>query len=123
LTSVILVDTSAWINHLRFGDERLMAFLREGRVRTSDVVIGELLLGSGLPKDFTKDLLALPRAATPSSGATRVFIERHRRSFAGSGIGWADAQILYTAAHVGMRVHTADGPVRRVCRSLSLHLA
>src|SRR5438552_6277017 len=41
--SVILVDTNAWIHHLRKADQRLVRFLGEQRVRTCDVVIGELL--------------------------------------------------------------------------------
>jgi predicted nucleic acid-binding protein len=123
VAQVILVDTNAWIDHLRAPDPHLVVFLRAGRVRTSDVVIGELLLGSGLPRGFAKDLMALPRVPTPTAPATRTFIERHKRSFAGSGVGWADAQIIHTAATVGLRVHTSDGSVRRVCKSVAVRLA
>jgi len=120
---VILVDTNAWVRHLRAADARLVQFLREGRVRTADVVVGELLLGAGLPEGFARDLMALPRVPTPSAAATRTFIERHRRSFAGSGVGWADAQIVHAASQAGLRVHSSDAAVRRVCRALSLPLA
>lgn len=120
---MILVDTNAWVNHLRTTDVRLVRFLREGRVRTCDVIIGELLLGSGLPRNFAGDLMALPRIPTPSPAATRLFIERHRRSFAGSGVGWADAQIIHAATETGARIHTSDGGVRRICRRLSTPLA
>jgi predicted nucleic acid-binding protein len=120
---VILVDTNAWVHHLRASDLRLVVFLREGLVRTCDVVIGELLLGSGLPRAFAKDLAALPRIPTPAPAATRAFVELHRRSFAGSGVGWADAQIIHAASQSGLRVHTSDGAVRRVCRRLSTPLA
>lgn len=121
--AVILVDTSAWVQHLRATDERLVRFLLEGRVRTSDVVIGELLLGSGLPRGFARDLTALPRVPTPAPSVTRAFIERHRRSFAGSGVGWADAQMMHAATQSGLRMHTSDEGVRRVCRALALRLA
>jgi predicted nucleic acid-binding protein len=120
---VILVDSNAWVHHLRATDVRLVRFLREGRVRTCDVVIGELLLGSGLPRNFAKDLVALPRIPTPAPAATRAFIERHRRSFGGSGVGWADAQIIHAAAQSGVRVHTSVADVRRVCKALSTPLA
>jgi alpha-tubulin suppressor-like RCC1 family protein len=43
---LILVDTNAWIQHLRRNDPRLERFLLQERVYTCDVVIGELLLGS-----------------------------------------------------------------------------
>ena len=77
---MILVDASAWIQHLRRSDAVLVAFLQEQRVRACDVVIGELLLGSGLPAGFARDLACYlvwrvpsppPRPAR-SSSAIRV---------------------------------------------------
>ena len=59
---MILVDTNAWIHHLRRRDERLVRFLDEQRVHTCDVVIGELLLGAGLPKAFAGDLHGMQRS-------------------------------------------------------------
>ncbi len=120
---VILVDTSAWIHHLRRNDARLVVFLSEHRVRTCDVVLGELLLGSGLPKTFSRDLLSLPRLPSPSAAETRTFMERHLASLAGSGVGWADAQILVTAAKAGARLHSSDRAVRKLCRSVAVILA
>ena len=120
---MILVDTNAWVHHLRSTDARLVRFLVEGRVRTCNVVIGELLLGSGLPKGFAHDLMALPVVPTPPAPATRAFVERHRRCFAGSGVGWADAQIVHAAIQAGLRIHTADRAVRRVCVALRAPMA
>jgi predicted nucleic acid-binding protein len=120
---VILVDTSAWVNHLRKKDSRLVGFLTQQRVRTSDVVIGELLLGSGLPKGLAHDLAVLLSLPSPTPSETRVFVERHRRAFAGSGVGWADAQIILTAAKSGARLHTSDRYVRNVCGSIGIVLA
>lgn len=120
---MILVDTNAWINHLRKKDSRLVTFLSEHRVRTCDVVLGELLLGSGLPKAFARDLSALPRLPCPSAIETRTFIERHQASFASSGVGWADAQIIVAALKAGARLHSTDRAVRKVCRSVAIVLA
>jgi predicted nucleic acid-binding protein len=117
---MILVDTSAWIQHLRRSDAALVTFLREQRVRACDVVIGELLLGSGLPAGFARDLRALPRLPSPTAAETCTFVERHSRTFAGAGVGWADIQILLTAAKAGARLHTSDKAVRRLCRSLDV---
>jgi predicted nucleic acid-binding protein len=118
--AVILVDTNAWIHHLRRASAPLVRFLTEQRVRTCDIVIGELLLGSGVPAIFHHDLLALPRIPSPSATETRTFIERHRRTFAGSGVGWADAQIILAASKAGARLHSTDAAVRKVCRSVSV---
>jgi predicted nucleic acid-binding protein len=120
---VILVDTNAWIHHLRKTDPHLVRFLWQQRVFTCDVVIGELLLGSGLPRAFAAELRALPSLPSPGSPETRTFIARHERAFAGSGVGWADAQIVLTAAKAGARIHTSDRAVRRVCRAVGVSLA
>jgi predicted nucleic acid-binding protein len=120
---VILVDTNAWVHHLRKADTKLVAFLRQQRVRTCDVVIGELALGSGLPKTFARDLAALPKLPSPTALETRMFIERHSRSYAGAGVGWADAQIILAAAKTGARLYTSDRSVRRVCAAVDVPLA
>ncbi len=117
---MILVDTNAWIRHLRARDPHLVALLLKQRIYTCDVVIGELLLGSGLPRTFARDMLALPRVPSPSAAETRAFIERHRAAFAGSGLEWADAQILVAAAKSGACVHTSDRAVRGACRALGI---
>jgi predicted nucleic acid-binding protein len=120
---VILVDTNAWIRHLQRADSKLVEMLLAQRVRTCDVVIGELLLGSGLPETFGRDLMALPRIPSPTALATREFIERHHRTCAGAGIGWADAQIVLAAHKAGTRIYTSDAAVRRVARGVRLTLA
>jgi predicted nucleic acid-binding protein len=120
---VILVDTNAWVHHLRRRDLRLVLFLSQQRVRTCDVVVGELQLGTGLPKSFAADLAALPHLPSPGAEETRRFIERHRTTFAGSGVGWADAQILVTAVKAGARLHTSDRYVRKVCAAIGVALA
>ena len=120
---VILVDTNAWVQHLRKADKVLVTFLRQQRVRTCDVVIGELALGSGLPKTFARDLAALPKLPSPTALETRTFIERHSRSYAGAGVGWADAQIILSAAKAGAKLYTSDRSVRRVCTAIDVALA
>ena len=87
------------------------------------MVVGELLLGSGLPPRFAADLLALPRVPSPTSLETRTFIEHHAKSLRGSGIGWADAQIILAAHKSGARIHTSDDGVRRVCGATGVALA
>ncbi|HET7540068.1 MAG TPA: PIN domain-containing protein [Polyangiaceae bacterium] len=120
---MILVDTNAWIYHLRKRDARLVQFLSQQRVRTCDVVLGELLLGAGLPKTFAADLALLPHLPSPGAEETRRLIERHKRAFAGSGVGWADAQIIVTAVKAGARLHSSDRFVRRVCAAIGVILA
>jgi len=119
---LILVDTNAWIHHLRTKDPQLVQFLLDERVHTCDVVIGELMLGEGLPKTFASDLLALPRLPSPHAAETRVFVEQHRRVFSGSGVGWADAQIILAASNAGASVYSSDRAVRKVCKAIRVGL-
>jgi predicted nucleic acid-binding protein len=120
---LILVDTNAWVHHLRKADARLVRFLSQQRVHTCDVVVGELLLGSGLPKAFAGDLLALPSLPSPGATETRAYISRHGKAFVGSGVGWADAQIILAAAKAGAKIHTSDRAVRGVCRAVGVPIA
>lgn len=50
-------------------------------------------------------------------------IERHQRSFAGAGVGWADTPIILAATKAGARVHTADRDARRLCAVFGVALA
>lgn len=119
---MILVDTNAWVDHLRKVDPRLVGFLRETRVVTCDVVMGELQLGAGIPAALNQLLGQLPLLPSPTAPETRAFVERRRRSFQASGVGWADAQIILAAVSSGARVHSSDKSVRAVWRSLGLRL-
>jgi rRNA-processing protein FCF1 len=50
-------------------------------------------------------------------------VERHRRHLAGSGVGWADAQIVVAAARAGALVHTSDRAIAKVCARIGVPLA
>lgn len=120
---MILVDTNAWVRHMRVRDPRLVALLLENRVAAADIVIGELLLGAGLPPALGRDLALLPRVPSPTAAQTREYLERHLRSFRASGVGWADAQIILAAANAGARLYSSDRAVRSVWRKLGFRLA
>ena len=120
---MILVDTSAWIGHLRRADARLVRLLSQGRVVTCDVVIGELLLGAGLPRALLPALALLPVLPGPSAPQTLDYLRRHQAAFAASGVGWADVQIIVAAVEAGALVYSLDGAIRRVWRSLGFRLA
>lgn len=119
---MILADTNAWVAHVRSADPKLVRMLEQSRVFTCDVVLGELELGSGLPKDLTKLLALLPRLPSPSAASTLAFVRRHRSVFSSSGVGWADAQIIVAGEESGAWVHSSDRAVRRVWRRLGHRL-
>lgn len=115
---MILVDTNAWIAHLRAADGRLTRLLEQQRVVTCDVVLGELALGSGLPPSLTRDLALLPCLPCPAAHETRERIERGGRAIRGAGVGWADLEIIVTAERAGALLYSADRAVTRLWRRL-----
>ena len=119
---MILVDTSAWISHLRSGDARLVEMLEGDRVVTCDIVVGEIELGVGLSKTIAELFDMLPRVPSPTSARTLAFVRRRRSVFSSSGVGWADAQIVVAAMEAGALVHSTDGPLSRVWRRLGFRL-
>jgi predicted nucleic acid-binding protein len=117
---VILVDSSVWIEHLRAGDERLMALLDAGEVLGHPFVIGELALGNLRGRDaFLRDLRDLPRAAVVADEEVLRFIDR--QALFGRGIGYVDAHLLAAARlTVGARLWTRDRNLQAVAAELDL---
>lgn len=90
---MILVDTSVWIDHLRYGDVELTKLLNIGQVLTHRFVIGELALGSLQNRHIVLSTLQnLPQAAIASDEEVLHFIESHE--LFGTGIGYIDAHLL-----------------------------
>ena len=90
---MVLVDTSIWIDHLRYGVDPLAALLYDNQVALHPMVTGEL--ACGLLKD-RQTLLhqwgRLPKAKVASHDEVMFFIERH--ALMGKGIGYVDAHLL-----------------------------
>ena len=94
---MILVDTSVWIDHLSFGNDRLAGLLDASQVLTHPFIIGELACGNLRNRTEVLSLLAgLPRTATATDAEVLFLIDRHR--LMGQGIGYIDAHLLASAA-------------------------
>lgn len=90
---MILVDTSIWIDHLRFGDDELVKLLNSTQVFTHPFVIGELACGNLHNRAEILTLLAnLPRVKVANDAEVLFFIEQHK--LMGRGIGYIDAHLL-----------------------------
>lgn len=106
---MILVDTSVWVEHFRYGNATLVELLRAGQVLTHPSVIGEL--GCGTPPDRANTLRMLQRlrsAKVARHDEVLALIERQK--LYGRGIGYIDAQLLASALLTpGTKVWTFDG--------------
>ncbi len=100
----VLVDTSVWSRHLRVGAPGLEGLLRGGRVVVHPWVIGELTLGPGVRGGFLTDLGRLRGLPVVDTEALLDFVRLHTLR----GIGWVDAQLLYSALQANVALWTDD---------------
>jgi predicted nucleic acid-binding protein len=90
---VILADTSVWVDHLRAGDQALVALLDTGMVLVHPFVIGELALGNLRQRELVLSALSsLPRTSVATDMEVLHFIDRH--ALFGRGLGYVDAHLL-----------------------------
>lgn len=104
---MILVDTSVWVHHLRFGDAQLAALLDVNSVVMHPYIVGEIACGSLSKRVPTLELLQqLPMTPVAESDEVLGYIENHKLH--GKGIGYVDVHLLASAAIGGTRLWTRD---------------
>ncbi len=90
---MILVDTSVWIHHFRYGDPKLQKFLYDEAVATHPMVIGELACGSLKNRTEVLGLLEnLPFSPVATHDEVMQTIEK--RALIGRGVGYVDTHLL-----------------------------
>jgi hypothetical protein len=91
--SLILADTSVWVDHFRSRDPLLDQFLGDGRVRMHPFVIGELAMGN-LPHrpQVMQQLYDVRRIRSVSEQEVMHLAESGPHH--GTGLGWIDAHLL-----------------------------
>ena len=111
---MILVDTSVWVDHLRSGDEGLIALLNANRVLLHPFVLGELACGNLRQRAELLSLLkGLPQISIAQDEEVLFFIERHE--LMGRGIGYVDAHLLAAVAlENGAQLWTRDKRLKQV---------
>ena len=116
---MILADTSVWVDHLRHGNARLAALLREGQIAGHPFVTGEIALEHLKRRAEILALLAdLPQVPVAEHEEVLRFVERHE--LAGSGLGWVDVHLLAGTALDRSRLWTLDRRLATVASSLGL---
>jgi predicted nucleic acid-binding protein len=90
---MILVDTSVWVDHLRYDNPRLVQLLNSNQVLCHPFVVGELACGILKNRTELLTLLSqLPQAALAAETEVLFFIEQ--RNLMGRGIGYIDSLLL-----------------------------
>jgi hypothetical protein len=113
---MILVDTSVWVDHLRFRNPTLVSLLEGDQVLTHPFVIGELACGRiRNRREILRILATLPVATVARHDDVMTFVDGRR--LAGRGIGWIDVHLLASAvlSHAGLL--TLDRRLARVAEA------
>ena len=107
-----LVDSSVWVEHLRYGNDRLRSLLENGEVLCHPFIVGELACGSMKNRDEVLSLLyALPVAMIAEHDEVmRAIRERH---LYGRGLGWIDVHLLASASLCHAFLWTHDRALRK----------
>lgn len=104
---MVLVDTSVWVNHLRYGEPDLERLLNDGEVMCHPLVIGELACGSIRNRTEILSLLQIiPSATEATHDEALQFIERNH--LMGKGLGHIDVHICASAILTGVPMWTYD---------------
>lgn len=116
---MVLVDTSVWIRHFRYGNPQLKDLLLNGRVVCHPFIVGELACGNLRNRDEILTLLrSLPMAVTADHEEILRFIEMHR--LMGEGLGYADVHLLASALLSRIETWTEDRNLQKAAHTLDL---
>ncbi len=117
---MILVDTSVWIDHLRYGATRLAALLDQSQVLVHPFVTGELACGNMRNRvEILRLLNALPQSPVASPAEALHFIERNQ--LMEWGVGYIDIHLLAATALAGdARLWTGDKRLKKVAGRMRL---
>ncbi len=115
--SMILVDTSVWVAHLRAGNIGLDALLNDGLVACHPFIVGELASGNLKNRAVIISLLqTLPTAIQAEHEDVMAFIEKYR--LMGRGLGYIDIHLLASAVLTNIPIWTLDKKLNGIALTL-----
>jgi predicted nucleic acid-binding protein len=116
---MVLVDTSVWVEHLRYGSFGLESLLNNGSVVSHLFIVGELACGNLTNRVEILTLLqALPLANHAEHEEVMHFIEDY--SLMGKGLGYIDMHLLVSAILTKVPIWTLDKKLKEVSSKLGL---
>ena len=116
---MVLVDTSVWVEHFRYGNIALEKPLDDGDVVCHLFIVGELACGNLLNRDEILSLLrALPPAKHAEHEEVMHFIENYK--LMGRGLGYIDMHLIGSAMLSKVTIWTLDKKLKEVSSKLGL---
>jgi len=117
--TMVLVDTSIWVSHLRKGNPHLALLLSNGEVVCHPFVVGELACENIKNREEILSLLqALPMAETARHQEVLRFIGH--RQVMGKDLGYIDVQLLASALLTRIPLLTSDRCLNATSAELGL---
>ena len=116
---MVLVDTSVWVSHLRYGNAEMEILLNEGIVVCHNFVIGELACGN--LKNRTEILTlfqSLPLIEIVEQEEVLQFIENYQ--LMGKGLGFIDIHLLTSALLSDIPLWTLDKKLNQTASKINL---
>jgi predicted nucleic acid-binding protein len=115
----VLVDTSIWLDHLRYGLRELDLLLEQFFATTHPFVAGELACGNLRDRGvFLAYLNALPQSPLLAHEEAMRLVEIQR--LAGTGLNWVDVHLLGSAMVSGAKLWTRDQALHKVAERLGI---
>ena len=104
---MVLVDTSVWVSHLRYGNGDLQKLLRNGEVVCHPFIVGELACGNLKNRhEILTYLQSLPMAILAEDEEVLEFIENNK--LMGKGLGYIDVHLVASAVLANVPLWTLD---------------
>lgn len=119
---MILVDTSVWIDHLRYGDTMLAELLKQNEILMHPMVLGELACGNLQNRSQLLLLwMNLPQVKQASHQEVMICIEHNK--LMGLGIGYVDVHLIAaTLLQSDAVLWTRDKRLHKAAEKLGLAL-
>jgi len=115
-----LVDSSAWIAHLKGSTTPLSKLLTDNEVLVHPFIVGELSCGTLKNREeFLSLMSSLP--STLIADHQEVLILIKERKLYGSGIGWIDAHLLVSCLLTNAKILTYDKALSRAAKKLKIN--
>jgi predicted nucleic acid-binding protein len=116
---MVLVDTSVWISHLRYGNSKLQNLLEDSRVVSHPFIIGELACGNLSNRAEIISLMqSLPMLDVVEQEELLLFIEHNQMM--GKGLGFVDVHLVAAAILAGIPLWTRDKKLKQACSRLNI---
>ena len=119
--TLVLADSSIWIDHINKGDALLAEFLKQKRVVLHPMVLGEIAMGSLRQRNiFLEELRQLPIVGSASNAEVMAMVEWH--GLHNKGIGFVDAHLL-ASVHIMQNTSLCTKDKRLHAQALRLEVA